>query len=193
MKTQTRYEQRCFRYVVECRNIFPQVKHLCGSSPVWIRSCVIKLEFWLKHLRQNRQVNGRSPVWINACLFSLEEVVNLELHTWHSNFRSPWISVMCFLSVLELGNTRKHSLHTLSASPEPSSRILQSRSSSTGRSEVRGSSDRCIWRWGSKREVDMCWKTKTVWKKWKNKVRLKERTRHWGETVVFNDTTGQLF
>ena len=54
-----------------CQNVFSHLEQANGFSPVWILTCICKLQFSVNDLSQLEQANGFSPVWLLSCFFNL--------------------------------------------------------------------------------------------------------------------------
>ena len=54
----------CRFRLFSCLNLFLQMLHSWGLSPVWTLSCLLRLPSVVKCLWHNRHSNGLSPVWV---------------------------------------------------------------------------------------------------------------------------------
>ena len=80
-------------------NALSQYLHLNGLTPVWVRSCVFSLEPTANALSQYLHLNGLTPVWILPCLFRLEPTPNALSQYLHLNGLTPvWVHSCVFRS-----------------------------------------------------------------------------------------------
>lgn len=56
---------------MEWAKALPQVSHLKGRSPVWLRMWRTRCAEWPKALGHSVHLKGRSPVWLRMCAASL--------------------------------------------------------------------------------------------------------------------------
>lgn len=76
---------------------FPHSWHRYGFSPVWVTSCRLRAEHLLKAFPHRRHSYGCSPVCVLSCCLRLEDWVKAFPHRWHSYGFSPvWVR-LCFL------------------------------------------------------------------------------------------------
>ena len=54
-----------------CEHCAPQISHVYGLFPVWIRTREFKLQLCENSAPQLSHLNGLSPVWIRICFFKL--------------------------------------------------------------------------------------------------------------------------
>ena len=63
----------CFLQSDDWLKPFLQCLHVYGFSPVWVRSCCLKVDESLKDFRQCLHVCGFSPVWVLSCRLQLDD------------------------------------------------------------------------------------------------------------------------
>lgn len=71
-----------------------QIAHPYGFSPVWIRSCFLRVPPSAKAFQQNRQPYGLSPVWIRIWICCELRLPKVFPHSRHGKERPP-SSLLC--------------------------------------------------------------------------------------------------
>lgn len=66
-------------------------------SPLWVPSCRLRAEHWLKDFPQRWHSYGFSPVWVLSCRLRAEHLLKAFPHRWHSYGCSPVCVLSCCL------------------------------------------------------------------------------------------------
>ena len=107
----------CVFRLLLCENLCPQTSQAYGFTPVWMRTCSVKLPFVLKDFPQTTHLWVFSPVWVSLCCFNWLLWAKDLPHTSQEKGFSP-VCVRTCRSILHLAaNCFPHWEHAWGFSP----------------------------------------------------------------------------